>query len=128
MYKKKFSQIRKFLGKTQKQMGKLLSVSTKAVQSFEQGWRHIPSYIERQMLMLLSLKKPIDRNFKPCWEIIDCPGEWRGNCIVWDLKARHFCWFLNGTFCQGRSPKNWAEKIGLCRECEVFISILPEIK
>jgi hypothetical protein len=36
------------------------------------------------------------------------------------LQARHFCWFINGTYCQGWTQKNWTKKIELCRECEVF--------
>ena len=125
MDKKEFSQARHFLGKTQSQLSTLLSVSPKAIQSFEQGWRRIPSYVERQMLLLLSLKKSLDRSARPCWEVQNCPREWRDNCIVWELKARHFCWFMNGTFCQGQVRKSWNEKIQLCRGCEVYKSILP---
>jgi DNA-binding transcriptional regulator YiaG len=45
-----FQLIRKELLKTQKQMSELLGISLKAVQSFEQGWRSIPPYVERQAL------------------------------------------------------------------------------
>jgi DNA-binding XRE family transcriptional regulator len=125
MDNKEFSQIRSILDKTQDQLARLLSVSPKAIQSFEQGWRRIPAYVERQMLLLLSLKRSLTRDFRPCWEIKNCPNEWRDNCIVWELQARHFCWFMNGTFCQGRIHKGWDEKIQLCRDCEVFQSMLP---
>jgi len=118
-----FSQIRHTLGRTQSQLARLLCVSPKAIQSFEQGWRHIPSHIEREMLLLLALKRSLDRAVTPCWEIRKCPQEWRNNCIVWELKARHFCWFLNGTFCQGRVHESWEDKIQLCRECEVYRSM-----
>lgn len=124
MDKKEFSQVRHVLGRTQEQLAQLLCVSPKAIQSFEQGWRNIPSYIEREMLLLLSLKRTADRGVRPCWDIKNCPDEWRNNCIVWELQARHFCWFLNGTFCQGRMYNTWAEKILLCKECEVYQSML----
>ena len=124
MDSKEFIRIRHALGKTQDQMAKILCVSPKAIQSFEQKWRNIPSHIEREMLLLLSLKTSFDSNIRPCWEIKNCPDKWRDNCIVWELQARHFCWFINGTFCQGMIHENWNEKIKLCRECEVYGSML----
>jgi len=125
MDKKEFSQIRHILGRTQEQLASLLCISPKAIQSFEQGWRKIPAHIEREMLLLLSLKRSADRRAQPCWDIKNCPDDWRNNCIVWELQARHFCWFLNGTFCQGSIHKKWAEKIQLCKECEVYQSMFP---
>ncbi len=127
MDSREFSKVRRLLGKTQDQLARILSISPKAIQSFEQGWRRIPSYVERQMLLLLSLKRSLDRNIRPCWEIKSCPDEWRENCIVWELKARYFCWFVNGTFCQGQLQKSWDKKIQLCRECEVYKSMLPDL-
>jgi len=122
-----FSRIRHSLGKTQKQLAQLLYVSPKAIQSFEQGWRHIPAQAEQQILLLLALKRSLDRNIRPCWEVLNCPNEWRENCIVWELQVRHFCWFIGGTFCQGEVHKNWEEKIQLCRKCKVFRSMIPVI-
>ena len=122
-----FSQIRGHLGKTQNQLAQLLSISPKAIQSFEQGWRHIPAYVERQMVFLLSLKRATTKSDKPCWEICGCPNEWRENCSAWELKAGQFCWFINGTYCQGKTQKSWERKMELCRQCEVFRSKLPSI-
>jgi len=127
MDSKEFSRIRHALRKTQDHMARILCVSPKAIQSFEQGWRNIPSHIERELLLLLSLKAPLDSNIQPCWEIKACPDEWRDNCIVWELQARHFCWFINGTFCQGMTHKNWHEKIQVCRKCEIFRSMIPHL-
>jgi DNA-binding XRE family transcriptional regulator len=125
MDKKEFSQLRQYLGKTQGQLADLLSVSSKAIESFEQGWRNIPAYIERQMLFLLFLKRASSGNEKPCWEICDCPNEWREKCSAWEFKAGHFCWFINGTYCRGLVQENWHNKMELCRRCEVFRSKLP---
>ena len=80
MKSKEFIQSRHYLGKSQKQLAQLLSVSLKAVQSFEQGWRNIPAYAERQLLVLLALRKAADPVKRPCWEIKNCPVEWRENC------------------------------------------------
>ncbi|MFC1935046.1 helix-turn-helix domain-containing protein [Chloroflexota bacterium] len=57
-----FSQIRRSLGKTQGELARLLCVSPKAIQSFEQGWRNIPASAERQLLFLISLKRYLDKN------------------------------------------------------------------
>jgi len=125
MNSNEFSLARHFLGKTQNQLAQLLAVSPKAIQSFEQGWRRIPPYVERQILLLLSLKKSSDREIQPCWDLKKCPQEWRDNCIVWDLKAGNFCWSMNGTFCQGQRQRSWDKKIRLCQECEVYKTLLP---
>ena len=82
MDKKEFSQIRHTIGRTQEQLASLLCISPKAIQSFEQGWRKIPAHIAREMLLLLSLKRSMDRRTQPCWDIKECPDEWRSNCVV----------------------------------------------
>ncbi len=125
MDSKEFSNMRHFLGKTQGELARLLCVSPKAIQSFEQGWRNITASVERQILFLLALKRSSDEIIKPCWEIRNCPTEWRRNCTAWEFKAGYFCWFINGTFCQGECQENWGKKIKLCQQCKVFQSILP---
>jgi hypothetical protein len=37
----------------------------------------------------------------------------------------HLCWFINGTICQGEVQETWEKKMKMCRQCEVFRSILP---
>ncbi|MFC1905287.1 helix-turn-helix domain-containing protein [Chloroflexota bacterium] len=117
-----FIKIRQNLDKTQVELARILCVSAKAIQSFEQGWRKIPTHVERQLLLLLSLKRIKFLSTKPCWETINCPYEHKINCIVWELKIKHFCWFMNGTFCQGKVHKNWGDKIKICKDCEVYQS------
>jgi len=120
-----FTTIRRYLGKTQNQLAPLLCVSSKAIQSFEQAWRRIPAHIEQQMLLLLSLKRlSSDAVTTPCWEIKNCPIEWKENCIVWELKTRYFCWFLNGTACQGEIQESYEKKLEICRECEIYQSMI----
>jgi DNA-binding XRE family transcriptional regulator len=125
MDNKEFSKIRHELDLTQKGLSRVLCVSPKAIQSFEQGWRDVPVHIEREMLLLLALKGFRNRDRIPdaCWEIKNCPAGWREKCLVWKLQARHFCWYLNGTFCQGKAHQNWEEKHIICRQCEVYQSM-----
>jgi len=124
MDNREFSQIRRSLGKTQVQLARLLSISPKAIQSFEQGWRNIPASAERQLLFLLSLKRSSAKSTRPCWEIGNCPAKWRENCTAWEFNAGYLCWFINGTFCQGKYQENWENKKKMCQQCEVFISML----
>ena len=121
---KEFCSMRKNMGKTQKQMSEILGVSLKAIQSFEQGWRNIPVHIERQVLFLLVQKKSPRKKNGPCWAIRKCPKEMKQNCPAWEFQVSNLCWFINGTICQGQVQKSWREKMELCRQCEVFQTLL----
>ncbi len=127
MNDREFAHIRHYLGKTQRELARLLCVSPRTIQSFEQGWRNIPANIERQVLFLLSLKRSANEHSRTCWEIINCSAEQKDNCAAWEFKAGYFCWFINGTFCQGKAQNNWRDKIQLCRKCKVYKSMLPTI-
>jgi DNA-binding XRE family transcriptional regulator len=124
MNNKEFIKARHLLGKTQVQLAQLLSVSPKAIQSFEQGWRNIPIYTERHLLFLIFQKKSVRGRKKACWVIKKCPTETRRNCPAWEFRVGNLCWFINGTICQGEVQQNWQKKIKLCRQCEVFRSTL----
>jgi DNA-binding XRE family transcriptional regulator len=124
MQSKDFIKIRNVLGKTQEQLAQALCISIKTVQSFEQGWRKVPAYVERELLLLFSLKTHLNVNTRSCWNIKKCPAEWKEKCIIWELKVGHLCWFLSGTFCEGKFHKSWGNKIKLCRKCEVYTSQL----
>ena len=127
MDKNEFSRIRNYLGRTQNQLAQLLSISTKAVESFEEGWRNIPAHVQRQLLLLLYLKNSDGKEFTPCWEIRKCPSKWRNSCIVWEYKSNYLCWFINGTFCRGKNQDEWSKKIEICRQCKVFQSIFKTL-
>ena len=120
---KEFSALRKKLGKTQKQMGELLGISVRTVQSFEQGWRKVPVNIERQVLFLLAAKVKTSRNYRPCWDIRGCSSTNRMLCPAWEFQIGNLCWFINGTICQGKSRLNWDKKMSFCKKCKVFVSL-----
>ena len=125
MERKEFSTIRTKLGKTQSQLAQLLGTSLKAIQSFEQGWRNIPVHTERQVVLLLGLKKSPREKNRPCWVIKKCPMEIKRNCPAWEFQAGHLCWFINGTICNGRVQEGWRKKMKICRQCNVFRTMLP---
>jgi len=101
-------------------MAELLGTSLKAVQSFEQGWRKVPAYIERQALFLVSNQKGVARKSRPCWAIRECSSDNRESCPAWEFNLGHLCWFVNGTICRGEIQEGWPQKMKVCRTCEVF--------
>jgi DNA-binding XRE family transcriptional regulator len=126
MEKIEFSKIRRHLGKTQRQLALLLGTSSKAIQSFEQGWRNVSVHTERQLLLLLALKSSLGKKAKPCWLICKCPPKHRQDCPASEFRAGHICWFINGTFCRGKVQESWPKKMKICRQCQVFQSMLPD--
>jgi hypothetical protein len=128
MENKEFSKIRLHLGKTQGQMAQLLGVSLKAIQSFEQGWRKVPTHIERHALFLLAMKKVPPNKARLCWETQKCPVETRRNCPAWEFRAGHLCWFINGTICSGEIQGSWQKKMKICRKCVVFQTMVPPLR
>ena len=126
MDKQKFAKIRAYLGKTQRQMAQLMGTSTKAIESFEQGWRNITPHIERQLYFLLSRKAIMEgEKTVDCWEIRQCPEHKRQKCPAWEFNCGHLCWFINGTICNGETKDNWQKKMKICKQCEVFQKIIP---
>ncbi len=123
MERNEFTQIRRALKKSQGQLADILCISPKSIQSYEQGWRNIPAHVEREMLLLFSLKINNGKTGeKPCWTIKNCSDEWKAKCAVWELQTSISCWYMNGTYCQGEYRKTWKEKIKLCRQCDVLQS------
>ncbi|MBW2505918.1 MAG: helix-turn-helix transcriptional regulator [Deltaproteobacteria bacterium] len=126
MEKEEFVEARTKLDKTQKEMSQLLGVSVKAIYSYEQGWRSVPTHVERQIFFLLSRKRGA-RNLskaKPCWTIKKCPPKRRRECPAYEYNAGKFCWLVNGTICECKAQENWKEKMKICRECSVMNDLL----
>jgi len=124
--KEEFVEARVRLDKSQKEMSQLLGVSVKAIYSYEQGWRSIPTHVERQVFFLLSRKRGA-RNLskaKPCWIIKKCPPKRRKECPAYEYNAGKFCWLVNGTICECKAQKNWKEKMKICRECAVMNDLI----
>ncbi len=128
MERKEFALIRYRLEKTQNQLAQLLGTSPKAIQSFEQGWRNIPPYSERQLLFLLASKNPGNKKRGSiCWVVRNCPPDVKEKCPAWEFHAGHLCWFINGTICHGEVQGNWQRKMKICRTCEVFRSVFDPL-
>ncbi len=124
MDSKEFSFFRSKLNKTQKQMGQLLGTSLKAIHSYEQGWRQVPTHVERQLFFLLSRMRNKENRQKACWTIKKCPSKLKKICPAWEFRAGKLCWFVNGTICSGTPQKSWKEKMKICRSCEVLTAMI----
>lgn len=120
MNAEEFTNIRKRLKKTQREMAQLLGTSLKTVHSYEQGWRKIPYYVEKHLLYLLTMLENLNKKRIPCWEHRRCEEEVRLKCPAWQLKNGALCWFINGTYCSGTPKKSWNQKMAYCRTCDVF--------
>jgi len=125
MNSREFKRLRKTLGKNQRQMAQLLAVSLKAVHSYEQGWRTVPPAVARQMYFLASRLWPAEDR-RPCWDVTACPEERKVNCPAWEFRCGDICWFVNGTLCDGTALKTWADKMLICRDCEMFAARFPD--
>ena len=124
MEKEEFVVARTKLDKNPTEMSQLLGVSLKAIYSYEQGWRSIPSHVERQVFFLLSRKKGGQELPEHCWVVKKCPPKRRIECPAYEYKAGRLCWLANGTICEGKPQENWKEKMKICRECEVILNLL----
>ncbi len=120
MDSKEIVNIRKKLGKTQKELANLLGISLKAVCSYEQGWRTIPSHVERQVIFLLSKKHFPTRGSANCWDVRSCPEEKKTQCPAWEFSSGDLCWFIGGTICDNVTHTTWNKKLEMCKKCVVM--------
>jgi len=115
-----FARLRAALGKSQRELAELLGLSLKAVESYEQGWRKVPSHVERLMYFLLfKLSEDGTAEGEPCWEFNSCPEERRSACVAYVSKEGRFCWFFTGRLCA--TAQSGMED---CRSCEIFARML----
>ncbi len=52
-----------------------------------------------------------------CWEVNDCSNP---ECPVYGRESQLRCWETAGTLCKGKVQGTFAQKLGDCRECEVY--------
>jgi transcriptional regulator with XRE-family HTH domain len=117
--------IRRELGLSQSELAGLLGMSSRAVQSYEQGWRHPSPAAQRLLLLLLiAQRRGISFPTQCCWKAMDCRSELRDRCAAYRSRQGHLCWFLTGTFCAGERTKTWAEKWRKCRRCSFMRDLL----
>lgn len=122
MTKDEFYLARGKLGKTQKQLADLLGMSLRTVHSYEQGWRNIPEHTEKKLYFLLIHQKAKKDNLTPCWEKKLCSE--KEQCPAYEFGCGHMCWYLCGTLCDCTKDACHKLKIHICKNCEIFNSLL----
>jgi len=111
--------IRHLMGKSQSQMARLMGVSTRAVQSYEQGWRGAPPTVQKHAMLLLYLhRRRAGTPARPCWEVCQCGEAERRECPAYLLGEGQLCWLATGNRLPGMKGRaTWAAKAARCREC-----------
>ncbi len=112
--------VRGALGLSQSQLARLLGVSPRAVQSYEQGWRTLPQPTATQLMTVLALHRDHPDQYTPCWSLTGCPAEKRARCAADKVGRGRFCWLLSGQACGG--PKVTGPL--LCIDCVVIRNLL----
>lgn len=113
--------IRDVLGVSQSKAATLLGVSTKAVQSYEQGFRRVPAHVQRTAALLLYLRwRKQNARHVPCWEVNGCDVGLRPGCPSFQHGAGDLCWMLTGTLCRGAKKSSPATKMAECQKCPVM--------
>lgn len=121
--------IRETLGRSQAEMACLLGVSTRSIQSYEQGWRAVPSYIQKLAGVMLYIRwRQTQASVAPCWKIRHCDPKSLKKCHVYQSQAGDFCWITCGDLCFGKegSDRPWLRKIVECQKCPVMTRFLPK--
>lgn len=127
MTKFDFKKIRKILNKTQKEMAVLLSVSKKAIESYEQGLRNIPPNVQRIVYFLLfKLNNDKFGRKKPCWQSKKCSADIRRNCVAWLSREGFYCWFITGKVCVVQRELSGGTCTS-CFDCDFFRENLAKI-
>jgi hypothetical protein len=122
MDKVEFRNFRKKIGKTQKQLSGLLGMSLKTIHSYEQGWRTIPSHIERKLYFLHVHKRGRKMNTTPCWEQKECSC--KEQCPAWEFQSGNLCWYLCDTLCECSMNTAGKSKLDICKSCDILSSLI----
>ena len=92
--------VRMLLGRTQSELAGALGISSKAVQSYEQGWRVVPARVLIQLLLLVALYRKQSGDDVPCWQVRRCDARQRSRCASYTIGDGRFCWFIGDKKCR----------------------------
>jgi DNA-binding XRE family transcriptional regulator len=120
---KSVKKIRLTLGRTQEELARALGISTKAIQSYEQGWRSVPVRLMMQLLILLALYRRQSMQDVPCWKIKRCKADLRKKCMGYTVGRGQFCWFVGVKECMPKDANPKTDVIP-CMQCAVIKRLL----
>ena len=115
--------IRQLLGRTQGELASALGISSKAIQSYEQGWRVVPARVLIQLLLLVALNRRQSAGSVPCWEVRRCDPAQRSRCASYTLGHGQLCWFIGDKNCK---PEEGVAEDDIipCMKCPVVKRLL----
>jgi hypothetical protein len=87
---------RKLLDVSQSRLAECMGVSSKAIQSYEQGWRMVPNRIFSQLFILLTEFKNSTQGIHTCWEQKGCTPN---GCPSCQSGTGCCCWMLAADRC-----------------------------
>jgi DNA-binding XRE family transcriptional regulator len=116
--------VRGKLGLSQSKLAAMLGVSSRAVQSYEQGWRAMPRPVASQLMTVLAIHCDHSNQSPPCWSLTGCPDETRGRCQALKVGQGRFCWVLSGSVCGNRRAPGSAAGPQPCIGCVVMRNLL----
>jgi DNA-binding XRE family transcriptional regulator len=117
-----FRQLRKKLGKTQKQLAELLGISLKTIHSYEQGWRAVPTHAEKLLYFLYINQRGRKCKHSPCWEEKLCLV--KEGCPAYEFDSGHMCWYMWGTLCDCTKGTDEKDKMEICKTCNIFSTLI----
>jgi hypothetical protein len=110
-------------------MAEMLGTSTRAIQSYEQGWRTVPTAVHKLALLLLAGRQGrIGGAGAPCWEQADCADEAREQCPAFCADNGDLCWFLTGNRIRGAQLSSWQAKMDECMDCPVMAGVRADLE
>lgn len=121
--------IRGEFGATQAQLAMAMGTSVKAIQSYEQGWRNVPTRALLQLLVLLAIRRRRQVDAAPCWDILRCTPEMQKGCPSFTFGDGQFCWLVcaGGGKCRCASRRRVRRTRGdllPCMQCDVVRRLL----
>lgn len=113
--------IRKALDISQGRMAALLGVSTRAIQSYEQGWRTPPATALKLAAYMLYVRRRsrLASPPAPCWDVHQCDPAQRADCFAFTSGEGKCCWLVTGNSCGKQTYNTWKAKLAHCCGCEV---------
>lgn len=113
--------VRDNLKMSQNELAALLGVSIRAVQSYEQGWRKTPPYVQKLAGLLVQFNwQRKNKPQPPCWKTKQCSSSARSECAAFQFQRGDICWLVTGNMCDGKRLRNWEAKLTKCLKCPVM--------
>ena len=117
--------LRDVLGVTQGELAVALGISSKAVQSYEQGWRETPLRVIKQILTLVAMQRADKVQGKACWDLRSCPDKVSSQCLARKLTDGRYCWAVASQVCD-RSSGEEEPSVLTCLHCDVVRQFLDD--